>query len=62
MKTVRKSRTKKKFEPFYSDILTIAKEKHFSIRSTKRIDQKDHETTIISQKLLTNFSLWKVVL
>ncbi|VAX28837.1 hypothetical protein MNBD_IGNAVI01-2122 [hydrothermal vent metagenome] len=36
MKTVRKSRTKKKFEPFYSDILKLSQKKNISLSEARK--------------------------
>ncbi len=36
MKTVTRSRTKKKFEPFYSDILKLSKKKDISLSEARK--------------------------
>jgi len=35
MKTVRKAREKKKFEPFYSDILKLSKKKNITLLAAR---------------------------
>ena len=36
MKTVRKAREKKKFEPFYSDILELSKKKKITLLAARK--------------------------